>query len=226
MKYVCSLGSRCHSRMLFNRLGFYRCAYPFDYMYSSPLLVLDCLQNNFSTLLDRRFHTDRGNMAGHSEYDGEVRAFHGWQHTQQIFYHKNTKKNDLDYSYMQRCVCRFRGLLQNDGRKLFLLMLLNQTKPLDKKPMRNLLDQLAGDTSNTSELLVVFHQTGSQFGMTTESENNLTFLLVVSTSRCNGSRLGDLEEERALGEKIDSLYDYNIDPADIGNCTCQPPCDY
>jgi hypothetical protein len=196
-------------------------------MYSSPLLVLKCLQDNFSTLLDRQLHTSRGLKAGHSEYDSEVRAFHGWQNSQQIFYHKNPKKIDSHYIYLQRCVCRFRGLLQSEGRKLFLLMLLNQTKQLDKQPMHNLIQQLDAVTSNTSELLVVFHQQGKDFNMRTESEDNLTFLFVVSTSRCGGSGLVDLEEERALGQKIGMLYNYNIvadgstkDP----NCTCQPPC--
>jgi hypothetical protein len=227
VKHVCSLGLRCHSRLLFQRLGFVRCAYPFDLMYSSPFLVMDCLQDNFLKLLDRRFHTSHGAMAGHSEYDAEVRSFHGWQHAQQIFYHKNTKKNNLHYSYMQRCVCRFRKLLQKNGRKLFLLMLHNQTQSLDKQLMRNLLRQLAGGTSNTSELLVVFHKTGIDFDMKTESEGDLTFLLVVSKSRCIGGRLGDKKEERDLGQKIGSLYDFDIDtdgPTEVHKCTCQPPC--
>jgi hypothetical protein len=196
-------------------------------MYSSPVLVLECLKDNFATLLDRQLHTSHGNMSGHSQYDSEVRSFHGWKHSQQIFYHKNTKDQDTDYSYMQRCVCRFRGLLQSDERKLFLLMLLNQNNPLDKILMRSLLKKLADDTANTSELLVVFHQTGEHFHMQTESEDNLTFLLVVSRSRSDGSRLGNLDEEQTLRNKISNLYDYNIDTDVQGKehkCICQPTC--
>ena len=53
IKYVCSLGSLCHSAQILKNNNLKRCSYPFDWIFSSPNMVIDCISDDFKKFLDK-----------------------------------------------------------------------------------------------------------------------------------------------------------------------------
>jgi hypothetical protein len=56
INYVCSLGSFCHTAFHLDNYKMRNCAYPFDYILSSPEMVIDCLIDDFKVFLDKKYH--------------------------------------------------------------------------------------------------------------------------------------------------------------------------
>lgn len=53
INYVCSLGKMCHSATLIKRNNFKFCSFPFDWVFSSPKVVISCLKDRFKSFLDK-----------------------------------------------------------------------------------------------------------------------------------------------------------------------------
>jgi len=139
--YVASMGCRCSQARLFQVLGKRRCALPFDWIFSSAAMVTDCLRDDFRAFLDRSqyflnavVHDSIGlppgsrprdrHLIGHRRYSEMMKGVGRGT----IFNHRNPMseaKDREDYCYYERCVERFRSILQAGDRKLFAIMNLN-----------------------------------------------------------------------------------------------------
>ena len=120
LKYI-SLGQNCSSAWYLKQLGLKNESYPFDWIFSSPEIVFDCIKNNFSKLLEKEQikPNNKGESAGHLIYHSN------------LFHHRSPLKSDDDYQYYVRCCNRFSSQVNSDSSIVFLMILINEP---DKRP--------------------------------------------------------------------------------------------
>lgn len=116
-----SLGENCSSAWYLKQAGLRNCAYPFDWIFSSPDIVLDCIKDGFSKFLDRRMIVPKkGNSA----------AGHQYYHVN-FFNHRNPLRSREDYDYYHRCCQRFLRLTKSKDNILYVIILINEP---DRRP--------------------------------------------------------------------------------------------
>ena len=140
VKHVISLGCRCSQASVYRAFGHRRYACPFDWIFSSPKMVIHCLQDDFKQFLDRQLLYQNGSsfdaiglkpgsaprerrLIGHKFYSTLTSGVGRGT----IFNHRDPLHNDEDYDYLVRCVERFRLALASEERKLFCDLVLEST---------------------------------------------------------------------------------------------------
>jgi len=143
---IISLGSHCANSYIWKIIGLKHESGPFDWIFSNPAMVADCLQDNFSLFLDRsQFMTvpvaerisPTTNLCDHLYFKSKYGI-------KCIFNHRDPCASDEDYRYVIRCVERFRNQLTNNSLKLFVLLTEETARSLDDfKLVANRLSALA-----------------------------------------------------------------------------------
>jgi hypothetical protein len=116
-----SLGENCSTAWYLKQSGLKKASYPFDWIFSSPEIILDCINDSFTKFMDRSFIKPNKN---------NLSAGHLYYHTN-LFNHRNPLKSDEDYNYYQRCCDRFLNLIQTENNIKYLITLINEP---DKRP--------------------------------------------------------------------------------------------
>jgi len=111
--YVMSLGSRCLVARVLRDLDLRRFAGPFDWVYSSPQMVRDCLSNDFCKFLDADMLVAQGHSWSHREYS--LLLGRGV-----VFPHHEPRVKDKEF--FERSVQRFRLVMPSALRKLFVVV--------------------------------------------------------------------------------------------------------
>ncbi|WP_374961743.1 DUF1796 family putative cysteine peptidase [Spongiibacter tropicus] len=107
-----SLGYNCLSAWYLKQSGLKRSSYPFDWIFSSPEIVEDCIRDDFEKYLDCRFFIDSGRHgAGHAIYHSSM------------FNHRDPRSSEKDFLYYKRSVKRFRDL---KGNVVFFVTVVNE----------------------------------------------------------------------------------------------------
>jgi hypothetical protein len=117
--HLASLGSFCLPGNVLRNNGLKRYSLPFDWIFSSPQMLIDCLADDFSALLDRRYYRSisEGRWAPGAEHELYLENYG----IRSVFAHRDPTREE-DYLYFTRCVERFRNLLRSRHPKLFLIM--------------------------------------------------------------------------------------------------------
>ena len=113
IKNIIPFGSQCFSAFFVKSINLKKESYPFDWIFSSPLMIKDILDDNFAKFLykDNYIIKDPNEKINkHKIYLPELNLFN----------HRNPIK-DEDYIYYIRCINRFNNILQTSEKKLFLL---------------------------------------------------------------------------------------------------------
>lgn len=93
-----SLGQNCSTAWYLKASGKRSCSTPFDWIFSSPQIVEDCIRGDFRDFLDPRFVVPVDETcAGHTRYH------------RRLFNHRNPLVG-ANHAYYERCVARFRAL--------------------------------------------------------------------------------------------------------------------
>lgn len=120
---IVSIGTFCAAAAHLREAGLRDAAYPFDWLFSNPAMVADCIEDDFSTFLDRKYL---------SKVDGERRCRHEFYQQRYpmgagaIFNHHDPS-SEPDFSHFQRAIARFRKILEAQGTTLFFMMINAQT---------------------------------------------------------------------------------------------------
>jgi hypothetical protein len=208
IQYVCSLGSFCHTASHLQRYHMRNVAYPFDWVLSSPRMVMDCLRDDFRTFLDSTQHVtaEPGISSNHLTYGAMVwgKNFDGVFNQHLTFAHKDVTTAD-DYSYYQRCVERFRTLLGSQESKLFIL--IAQDMEYDPQEIHELRDMLRQRT-NSSHILCIslFNENESRY--TFDQEDGIKYLKVYTYSRSDGRGFANARDNEYLQYLIHCLYEF------------------
>lgn len=207
VRYVCSLGSLCHTASWLKKEGLKLYSCPFDWVFSNTSVVLSCLEDNFETFLDRAQHVSRGMCkSSHRTYlDNRI-----------MFNHHDITK-DADYNYFVRCVQRFRALLKSSEPKLFIIMLVNGSACLregEKMQLMKLHRGLGARTTNF-ELCVVRHiiiRDGTEQRVTVENgmPEGMRLLNLWGVGASTGNDFERAEDAELYGRTIRGMYDFDL----------------
>jgi hypothetical protein len=113
---VVSIGGNCSSSWYIKQAGKKTASYPFDWIFSSPSIVEDCIRTKFSTFLDKSQYIDSPSVKGV--------CGHKYYHSN-MFNHRDPRKSESDYLYYKRSCFRFMELLERDVDVLFVLTVIN-----------------------------------------------------------------------------------------------------
>lgn len=117
--HLVSLGSFCLPGLIFRDNGLRRYSLPFDWIFSTPQMVRDCLADDFATFLDRDHY--RSISQDRTEPGAEHELYRERYDLPSLFAHRDPTR-EADYLYFTRCVTRFRQILRGEDTKLFLLI--------------------------------------------------------------------------------------------------------
>ena len=217
IKYACSLGYMCQTAQILKRANLKVCSYPFDWVFSDCDVVLDCLEDDFKKFLDRDklidpAHKFNDRQCGHSDYHED------------FFFHKNPKE-DCDHQYYERCVWRFKDLLKQDDKKLFLIVIV----PDATQHPKNVFEELQSDPENivhktrlhlakfnsnlkkytkNYSLAAFFNLVSGENKYSLFSEGDLDFFELHTTSKSNGLKFIDEKDNVYLDEVIAKHYNF------------------
>jgi hypothetical protein len=116
--HIASLGTHCLAGNILKSAGLKKYSLPFDWIFSSPQMLIDTLADDFAVLLDRQYYRSTTAQLGrpsaeHSRCLADYGLF--------VFNHRDPTREE-DYQYLQRCVERFRRLLGSRETKLFVVI--------------------------------------------------------------------------------------------------------
>jgi len=201
----CSLGGICHSAQLLKINGLKKASYPFDWIFSSMSMVKHCIEDDFNTFLDKSQYSDyttnttlRENQCEHKFYGKMV--FNGEHNV--IFNHHNPLSSESDYSYLERCVERFRELLKSEEPKTFVMFadLGDLAKFLD---FSYFLNQY---TKNHNLLVIQNKVTGKHnFILYERKGSGLKILRIETISGSSGVEFHDKADEEYLNQTLKTL---------------------
>lgn len=91
-----------------------KASYAFDWVVTSPEIIIDVLDDDFRRFLDRSQIISKTYRAGHKYYHDIM------------FGHRNPALSKEDYAYFQRCVKRWKELMEAKKPIVFVTMVLNE----------------------------------------------------------------------------------------------------
>ena len=145
---VVSLGAHCYPAWLLRRLGLRDAAMPFDWLFSDPGMVADCLLDDFSDFLDEaklvRVDPWPGRRVGHRVYSPKYRR--------PVIFQHHDPTDAAGRAYLLRGLDRFRRLLDAGDPTLFLL--IGRPDRITPTALRSLGDAMALRTRNAALLAV------------------------------------------------------------------------
>ena len=136
-----SIGSHCITGAFLKKYGAKKWSGPFDWIFSSPEIVSECIADDFSAFLDRKLHVKVPdeekldpaiNFCDHSYYKEKFGV--GF-----MFNHYDIGNDDV-YEYYGRCVRRFRAALRSGEN----LLLLSITRDMSEGQFQRLCESFRG----------------------------------------------------------------------------------
>lgn len=118
---VVSVGDHCLTASVLKNLGLKKQSYPFDWIFSDIRMVNHCIQDGFSTFLDRSQHikisdseklSPDANFCDHRYYKEHYGVLFAFNHYDISI--------DKIYKYYERYVDRFINLLNSDKKVIFI----------------------------------------------------------------------------------------------------------
>ena len=165
-----SLGSHCHMAELLKSTGLRTWSGPFDWIFSNPGMVLDCLKDDFALLLDRTEleSTKLEERPRPDECRGRHRGYAERHLIPFVFNHHDPAGDAADYAFLERGVGRLRRALSMAGTEnRFYLM---ASVPVEDAIVQSICDVLARHPSR----------------------NHLTFLQIAENSQAAAIESRDL----------------------------------
>jgi len=163
-RYI-SLGQNCSTAWYLKELGLKDASYPFDWVFSSAEIILDCIDDDFNKFLNKSLIVPKkGNQsAGHRYYHANM------------FNHRNPLRSEEDYHYYMRCCDRFKNIIKSSDHIVYLVTLINEPQkrtlwskgfnenfktPLDQssKTIQNLIENLKMGNINC-RFIIIDHYT-------------------------------------------------------------------
>jgi len=205
IKYVCSLGPRCHTAGFFKRNNMKKVSYPFDWIFSNPKMILHCLEDNFNIFLDKRYFEIKDSTSVSQQHN-----FYKENEDELLFNHHNPL-NQKDYNYFTRCIIRFKHLLLKPELKLFVLFFLNYPE-IDIEFKQNIIDfnQNLSKYTNNYGILCIIQNTSNKRSYKFSFNENIHFLEISTKSSSNGLEFEDNKDNIFLDELIKSTYIFDL----------------
>ena len=196
-----SLGSHCHMAQLLKATGLRTWSGPFDWIFSAPGLVRDCLADDFALLLDRSQleTTPLDERPKPEECRGRHRIYGPRHQIPFLFNHHDPAGSDADYAFLQEGVRRLRrALAAPDSTNRFYLL---TAIPPDEETVLQICDLLAQRPSRNH--LTVLEIAEGSLANAVEPRGperpDLTWLRVATLSASVGLRFADSSDDAFVG---------------------------
>ncbi|WNH12107.1 DUF1796 family putative cysteine peptidase [Thalassobellus suaedae] len=110
-----SFGENCNTSTYLKKTSNKNASYPFDWIFSSPEIILHAIKDDFKSFLDKDqiFQVNK-KKAGHRFYHSRM------------FNHRSPLTSDEDYNYYVRAVNRLRLVLENQEHSVFVITVINE----------------------------------------------------------------------------------------------------
>lgn len=207
---VCSFGPFCHTGNLLQKLKIKIASFPFDWLCTTPLIISDCIENNFRFFLDKSYYIlDETTKHPIHKYYAE-----NFQFDKMMFAHSNPLENDV-YEYLKRCIKRFEILLKSEDKKLFVISyMVTYTEKVDSDYLSNiktLNETLSKHTTNYDILCIVNtpNQKMQSFHLD-KTENNIFILQLSTYSISHGVFFLDERDNEYLVNTINDHFVFDI----------------
>ncbi len=201
-----SLGSHCHTAQVLKGLGLRTWSAPFDWIFSSPGMVRDCLADDFSELLDRRHY--QSTPLDERQAPNETRCRHLLYRERHaipfVFNHHDPATSDEDYRFLQDGVRRLRAALDRPGaRNRFYLMTALPTEAATLYAIRDALAARGAARGADNHLTVLHLQRGERPGLRVlERTPHLDWLAVETRSASVGLRFADPADDAFVKDVV------------------------
>ncbi len=209
-----SLGENCSSAWYLKQLGLKKASYPFDWVFSSPEIIMDCIKDDFVKFLDQSQIIEKPDRrsAGHAYYHAN------------LFQHKNPLLNPEHYAYYQRCCSRFLEKIRSNTPIVFMLILINEPlkRPLwadgfthefkmpanqDMASVQPLCSYLKTIHAN-SKFIVVDHYTEGERSVSCEAVDDTIYAIrFCAGGKSNGLKYEDDLDDFCFRLTLSGLYD-------------------
>ena len=179
---IIPIGSFCQLPATLERLNLRKEAYPFDYLRTNPMMITDCINNNFENFLNKDNYFLNNSYIGIKNYGND------------IFIHHNIIKKDIYETFVRR-IDRFTNLLHNNNYKIFISLFIawddknsglydgrNINKTL--KDIDDLYESIKNKTTNFKLIIIFNPVTGIQNTSIIE-ENEKYIIYKLETKECS-----------------------------------------
>ena len=201
INYIIPLGSQCFSSFFLKKHNLKKTSYPFDWIFSSPKVITDILNDKFKKFLNKDYYVIKdinSDKNQHQIYLPELTMFN----------HRNPLK-DEDYIYYKRCINRFYNILDKNEKKLFLITSL---KNEINNELENicLLNHVINNITKNYILLSIFQIcTGVQSKEVYEYDN-MIIIQITTLSESDGVIFFNDLDNIYYKSIIDSLYEFDL----------------
>lgn len=195
---TCSLGLLCQSSKLLETNNLKKCSYPFDWIFSTFEMIIDCIEDDFNKFLDKSYYKSiNATKCGHS----------GYGRPNDMFNHRNPLDNEEDYKYYIRCVERFRELKKSEEGKLFISTIVNMGRVTEGEieRVKDFNSKLNKYFKNYT-LLMIFHKVSGNQNHTFKKYDNLDILELHTLSRSGGAWFINNSDNEYLNRIIKERY--------------------
>jgi len=207
----CSFGTLCYSSTFLKRHKLKKESYPFDWVFSTPKIIIDCLETDFKYFLDKRYYTQDTTTFNNTN-------IYYYKSGLTMFNHHNPKR-EKDYEYYKRCIDRFYKMLASPEKKLFIITFIdkesyinlyfenkvNRVYDTTKEDIIEFNEKLKKYTSNYT-LLCIFQKKSDNIKHTFTSYDNIDFLDYESKSFTYGIHFLDEDDNTYISEIIKNRY--------------------
>jgi len=220
---VVSLGVSCITAEFLRKYGLRLSAYPFDWLYCHPVMLIDCINDRCKKLLDRTFYRGQPSdkQCRHVVYDADLPIFA--HHSPPTFFHHNPL-NPKDYSHFIRSVSRLNHVLRKPGPKLFVMTYVNRSEAIDSatlSQLQALKHSLDSQTPN-AYLMVINCLSGGTFAgkpssvHSTEIHNQSLIVINLITSSVTATQFNNPEDWTLYKAQLDQFFRFHLDlPPDV-----------
>ena len=205
INYVIPLGSQCFSSFFLKKNDLKKTSYPFDWIFSSPKVIMDILDDKFKNFLNKNYYVIKDI---HSTNNKHLLYLPNLM----MFNHRNPYKEE-DYLYYKRCVNRFYKVLDKKEKKLFILTSLKNEINNELENICLLNNKLSYLTSNYILIAIFQICTGTQSKDIYEHEN-MIIIQITTISESDGVVFLDELDNIYYKNIIDSLFEFKLKNVD------------
>ncbi|WP_442919172.1 DUF1796 family putative cysteine peptidase [Methylobacterium sp. Leaf118] len=191
-----SLGSHCHMTQILKSLGLRTWSGPFDWIFSCPGMVHDCLADDFAALLDRDQYesTPLPQRRASDETCCRHRLYGERYAIPFVFNHHDPATSERDYRFLQEGVRRLRTALDRPAaRNHFYLM---TALPLDPGLVPAIHDRLAARCAGSHlTVLQLVPEAGRRAASEIARHGTLAWFRIETLTASVGLRFADPEDD-------------------------------
>ena len=209
IKYVCSLGKSCFSASYFKHYTGKQMSYPFDWIFSNLDIVKYCIDDDFSTFLNKSYYSVIGlQQCNHLFFKEKFIS------NKIFFMHHNPYNNNDEYDYYVRCVNRFKSLLLKKEHKLFFVVYDNINKNDIESIKQTCIDfnNYFKNKTDNYNILCLIHMEGLHENTSHIlcSIDNVDFIILYSSSVNIGTKFENNNDNLYLDKIIKNLYSFEL----------------